>query len=92
MSATFNVSDFSPFDVGDDLRTNPFEERRNDGVQVNKHATRDPLHIQEGSITRTWAKMQKVLNGLIEDVRAKTYASPTLEEQQHLVHFMHVQD
>jgi hypothetical protein len=30
ISATFNVSDLSPFDVGDDLRTNPFEERGND--------------------------------------------------------------
>ena len=30
ISATFNVSDLSPFDVGDDSRTNPFEEREND--------------------------------------------------------------
>ena len=44
MSATFNISDLSPFDVGDDFRTNSFEERGNDGVH-NKHATRDPLHI-----------------------------------------------
>ena len=28
---TFNVSDFSPFDVGEDSRSNPFEERGNDG-------------------------------------------------------------
>ena len=27
-SATFNVSDLSPFDVGDDLRKNPFQEER----------------------------------------------------------------
>ena len=26
VSATFNVSDLSPFDVGEDSRTNPFEE------------------------------------------------------------------
>ena len=25
ISATYNVSDLSPFDVGDDLRTNPIE-------------------------------------------------------------------
>ena len=30
ISATFNVSDLSPFDVGNDSRTNPFEERKND--------------------------------------------------------------
>ena len=60
--------------------------------QVNKHASRDPLHIREGSITRARAKkMQEALNGLIEDVRVKSYASPTLEEQQYLFHFMHVQ-
>ena len=33
ISATFNVSDLSPFDVGDDSRTNPFEERGNDENQ-----------------------------------------------------------
>jgi hypothetical protein len=27
ISSTFNVSDLSPFDVGDDSRTNPFEEK-----------------------------------------------------------------
>ena len=26
ISATFNVSDLSPFDAGDNLRMNPFEE------------------------------------------------------------------
>ena len=30
VSATFNVSDLSPFDVGEDLRTNPFQEEGND--------------------------------------------------------------
>ena len=31
VSASFNVSDLSPFDVGEtDSRTNPFEERGND--------------------------------------------------------------
>ena len=92
VSATFNVYDLSPFDIGDDLRTNPFEKKGNDGVQVNKHASKDPLHIREGPITRACAKkMREALNRLIEDVRAKTLASPTLEEQQHLVHFMHIQ-
>ena len=31
ISATFNVSDLSPFDAGDDLRINLSEERGNDG-------------------------------------------------------------
>jgi hypothetical protein len=34
VSATFNVTDLSPFDVGDDLRANPFQEEGNDGDQV----------------------------------------------------------
>ena len=39
-SATFNVSDISFFDVGDDLWTNLFEEEGNDG----DHQTRSPNH------------------------------------------------
>ena len=33
ISVTFNVSDLSHFDVGDDSRTNPFEEKGNDENQ-----------------------------------------------------------
>ena len=33
ISATFNVSNLSPFDVGDNSRTNPFEEKGNDENQ-----------------------------------------------------------
>ena len=33
INATFNVSNLSPFDVGDDLRTNPFQEKGNDENQ-----------------------------------------------------------
>jgi purine-nucleoside phosphorylase len=32
VSATFNVSDLSLFNVGDNLRANPFEERGNDMI------------------------------------------------------------
>ena len=31
VSATFNVTDLSPFDVDDDLRTNHFQEEGNNG-------------------------------------------------------------
>ncbi|GKU88758.1 hypothetical protein SLEP1_g2985 [Rubroshorea leprosula] len=54
-----------------DLRTNPFEERGNDGNQDDPTCTtsRDPLHIPGGPITRARAtKMQKALNGLIEHI------------------------
>jgi hypothetical protein len=33
VSASFNVADLSPFDVGDDLRTNPSQEGENDANQ-----------------------------------------------------------
>ena len=63
ISATFNVSDLSPFDVGDDSRTNPFEERGND---ENQQAFKDPLHIPVGSITKARSKkIKEALNGLI---------------------------
>ena len=63
ISATFNVSDLSPFDVGDDSRMNPFEERGND---ENQQAFKDPLHIPVGSITKARSKkIKEALNGLI---------------------------
>ncbi|KAH9649363.1 Endonuclease [Citrus sinensis] len=71
VSATFNVSDLSPFDVGEDSRTNLFEKRGNDeNHQGNTiKASSDPLHIHGGPITRARAKkMQAVLNRLIEKI------------------------
>ena len=43
VSATFTVSDLSPFDVGEDSRSNPFEERGNDENQ--QELLKDPLHL-----------------------------------------------
>ena len=60
-----------PFDVGEDSRTNPFEERGNDeNHQGNTiKASSDPLQIHRGPITRARAKkMQAALNGLIEKI------------------------
>ena len=55
VSTTFNVSDLSPFDVGDtlDLRANPSQEDRNDAVI---HATTKDMMIPTGPITRARAK------------------------------------
>ena len=61
----------SPFDVGEDSRTNPFEERGNDENHQGNiiKTSSDPLHIHGGPITRTRAKkMQAALNGLIEKI------------------------
>jgi hypothetical protein len=38
VSASFNVADLSPFDVGDDLRANPSQEGENDASQGAGHA------------------------------------------------------
>ena len=66
ISATFNVSDLSPFDVGDDLRKNHFEERGND---ENQQALNDPLHVLVGPITKARSKkIKEVHNELIQEI------------------------
>ena len=78
ISATFNVSDLSLFDVGDeddglDSRTNPFKERGNDvnpnsRTKPNKFQdANEPLRDQEGPIIRSKSKkLQEALFGLIQ--------------------------
>ena len=65
MNATFNFSNLSPFDVGKNSRTNPFEEREND-ENHQKNTIKDSsdlLHIHGGPITRDRVKIiQAVLN------------------------------
>ena len=66
ISATFNVSNLSPFDVGDNSRMNPFEESGNDENQL---AFKDPLHVPVGPITRARSKkIKKTLNELIQEI------------------------
>ena len=50
ISASFNVSDLSPFDGGADSWSNPFEERENDGIQSGP-TLKDPLQVPDGPIT-----------------------------------------
>ena len=72
ISATFNVSDLSLFDVGEDSRTNPFEERGND---ENHKAFKDPLHVPVGPITKARSKkIKEALNGLIQEIWADSNA------------------
>ena len=67
VSATFNVKDFSLFYVGDDLRTNLFQEEGNDGGMA-KEWSADPLEIPLGPMIRTRAKrFKEALNVLIQD-------------------------
>ena len=72
ISATFNVFDLSPFNVGDNSRTNPFEKRGND---ENQQVFRDPLHVPVGPITRARSKkIKEALNGLIQEIWADSNA------------------
>ncbi|XP_057469634.1 uncharacterized protein LOC130758701 [Actinidia eriantha] len=76
VSATFNVSDLSPFAVGDelDLRTNPFQEEENDEDMTNTRSRNaDPIQVPIGPITRARAKkFQNALSGLIQGIWAQT--------------------
>ena len=81
VSPTFNVSDLSLYDVGEDSRTNPFEESEND---TNKQDTSsDPLQIPSGPITRAQVRrLQETLNGLFQ----KAWARQRLSESNYFIH------
>ncbi|GKV11020.1 hypothetical protein SLEP1_g22309 [Rubroshorea leprosula] len=97
VSATFNVPDLSPFGVGDDLRTNPFEERGNDGNQDDPTCTtsRDPLHIPGGLVMRARVrKMREALNGLIEQIWVDNnmqQVNRSLDDYQGMVNIIQIQ-
>ena len=66
VSATFNVSDLSPFDIGEDSWSNPFEERGNDGNQ-GRPSLKNPLQVLDRPITRSRAKkIKKAMQGLVQ--------------------------
>ena len=50
VSATFNVTNLSPFDIGDDLRANPFQEEGNDGDQGT--TSKDLVQVLIGLVMR----------------------------------------
>ena len=79
VSATFNVSDLSPFDVGEDSWSNPFEERGNDGNQDGP-SLKDPLQVPDGPITRSRAKkIKKAMQGLVQSTWDEASKSPTIK-------------
>uniref|UniRef100_A0A2N9I339 Tf2-1-like SH3-like domain-containing protein n=1 Tax=Fagus sylvatica TaxID=28930 RepID=A0A2N9I339_FAGSY len=70
VSATFNVTDLSPFDVGGHLRANPFQEEGNDGDQGT--TSKDLVQVPIGLVMRARAnKFKDVLNGLIQELWAQ---------------------
>jgi hypothetical protein len=95
VSATFTVSDLSPFDVGEDSRSNPFEERGNDGNQSGP-SLKDPLQVPDGPITRSRAKkIKEAMQGLVQSTWDKASKSPTIkvglkEREPVLIHLIQV--
>jgi hypothetical protein len=97
-SASFNVADLSPFDVGDDLGANPSQVGKNDASQRAGHANhthgngaefaQDPLSLPSGPITRLRAKrFKEALNELVQENAVdskKTKMGPN--NDQGLVH------
>jgi hypothetical protein len=79
VSATFNVSDLSPFDVGEDSWSNPFEERGNDGNQGGP-SLKDPLQVPDGPITRSRVKeIKEAMQGLVQSTWDEASKSPTIK-------------
>ena len=99
VNATFNVYNLTLFDVGNDSRSNPFEERWDDEDQPNiKHNyANDPLEVPIGPITKARAKkLKEALNGLVQNICSKMDLERpgTFKEHegQTLIHLVQVQD
>ena len=58
VSATFNVTGLSPFDAGDDLRANPFQDKGND-EDMTKKTRGEPFKVPVGPVTGARAKRFK---------------------------------
>jgi hypothetical protein len=84
---------FINFDVGCDLRANPFQEEGNDGDQGT--TLKDLIQVPIGPITRARAKKFKdVLNGLIQELWAQINSLRPIEHdpqwQQRIVTLIQV--
>ena len=84
VSASFNVSDLSPFDAGDDLRANPSQEEGNDGNSI-KEIKEDGIQVPVGPVTRAKSKrFKEELNTLIIKLQYDTKDICIKEEiQEH---------
>ena len=82
VSATFNVSDLSPFDAGDDLRSNPSKEGGNDEDTKTQVSSQVPV----GPVTRARAKrFKEELNSLVHKVLKQEETVVNIEGEQRLV-------
>ncbi|XP_052173757.1 uncharacterized protein LOC127789046 [Diospyros lotus] len=80
--------------LGEDSRTNPFEERGNDEnhheEQADSNHSSDPLHVPVGPITRARAKrLKEALNGLVLDMWAnQNYQDSDLKSKQDVINII----
>ncbi|GKV10964.1 hypothetical protein SLEP1_g22259 [Rubroshorea leprosula] len=59
VSDTFNVFDFSPFDVSDNLRTNPFKEKGMMGIKMIAHVPCQRIHYAFKEVQSRRLKLRK---------------------------------
>ncbi|XP_011048931.1 PREDICTED: uncharacterized protein LOC105142821 [Populus euphratica] len=73
----YNACGHSTFDF--DSRSNPFEERGDDAGQP-RNASKDPLHVPNGPMTRSKTKgLKETLNALVLNVSTKSELQGPLE-------------
>ena len=92
VSATFNVSDLSPFDADSDLRTNRSEEEGNDvSLPTNQMENeQEAIKLPIGPITRARAKRFKVaILALVE--RIEENESKELKDELNIFNFFEVE-
>jgi hypothetical protein len=69
VSVTFNISNLTSFDVGDDSSMNPFEERANDVIQATP---RSLLEVLVGLVIRLKVKrFKEASNGFLQNIWVK---------------------
>uniref|UniRef100_A0A2N9H0A0 Uncharacterized protein n=1 Tax=Fagus sylvatica TaxID=28930 RepID=A0A2N9H0A0_FAGSY len=69
---------------GEDSRSNPFEERGNDGNQSGP-SLKDPLQVPDGPITRSRAKkIKEAMQGLVQSTWDEASKSPTIKVTHNL--------
>ena len=80
----------SLFDVGDDLRTNPFQEEGNDG-NMAKEWSADPLEISLDLMTCARAqRFKEALNVLIRDAQVEEAHMFNSKEETKMVHVIKI--
>jgi len=103
VSDTFNVSDLSPYDAGEDSRLNTFEEREDDENQELKfnqpqeptqiNNSKDALQISSGPITRSRAqKLKEALIGFIQDILTAQTKSKIELKPNHVLNLIWADD